>query len=55
MRVTFLPRVLSASEGYMTKVLITSLGLLETTEGLSIPRGGLYVLFIGSDYKEMTV
>ena len=23
----------------MTKVLITSLGLLETTEGLSIPRG----------------
>ena len=35
--------------GHMTKVLFTSLGLLETTEGLSIPRGGLYSLSIVSD------
>ena len=56
MRVTFLPRrgiikyiYLLIRCDFMTKVLITSLGLLETTEGLSIPGGGLYVISIDSD------
>ena len=56
MRVTFLLRRGIITYIYllircdsMTMVLITSLlGLLEMTEGLSIPRGSLYVLSIGS-------
>ena len=39
----------------MNKVVITSLGLLETTEGVSIPRGGIYGLSIASHQKEIIV